>query len=50
MASLTKIMTCYIAVKFIENNKLSLSTSVKINKQAERIGGTSANLKYGDII
>lgn len=51
IASLTKIMTCYICLKFSESIGLSLSDEkIKVSKYAASMSGTSANLKAGDIL
>ncbi|CAG9318076.1 unnamed protein product [Blepharisma stoltei] len=49
IASLTKIMTCYVAIKLIkESQTLNLNTIVKVSTNAQSAIGTSAELKAGD--
>jgi D-alanyl-D-alanine carboxypeptidase (penicillin-binding protein 5/6) len=49
-ASLTKIMTMYVASDAISAGKVSLSDSVKISKRAAGQGGSSLYLKEGDVV
>lgn len=48
IASLTKIMTCYLSLKLAEKYNLPLSKLVTVSARASRISGTSANLQVGD--
>lgn len=48
MASLTKIMTCYIGCLFILEKKIDPKAVVKISRQASSMIGTSADLKSGE--
>lgn len=50
-ASLTKIMTAYVAIKLCQQWKLSIEkTEVTVSDVASDIRGTSANLETGDIL
>ena len=48
IASLTKIMTCYLSLKLAESRDIPLTKRVTISARAARITGTSANLQAGD--
>ncbi|CAD8078692.1 unnamed protein product [Paramecium sonneborni] len=49
MASITKIMTCWLALKLTQQFNLDLdNTYFTVPEKAERIGGTSAQLQSGD--
>lgn len=48
IASLSKIMTCYLCLKLIEDGLASFEDTVKITKKAQNIPGTSAELKEND--
>ena len=48
MASLTKIMTCYIGCLYLSENKVDAKSIVKISKQASSMIGTSAELRSGE--
>lgn len=48
VASLTKIMTCIVSIEIAEEERVSLSTRVKVSKGASRIGGTSSKLMEND--
>ena len=51
VASLTKIMTCYLACYFIEKFEMNPSNHfVKVSKAAVKLGGTSAELERGDSV
>lgn len=51
VASLTKIMTCFCALRFIEQNSLHpLEEKVIVTRKAAQMPGTSAELKKGDIV
>ena len=51
IASLTKIMTCYLACYFIEKFEMNPSNHfVKVPKAAVKLGGTSAELERGDSV
>ena len=48
MASLTKIMTCIVAIEIAKKYRVNLnSEEVKIGSFEQNIGGTSANIKKG---
>ncbi|MDR1021095.1 MAG: D-alanyl-D-alanine carboxypeptidase [Synergistaceae bacterium] len=49
-ASLTKVMTMYVASDAISADKVSLSDSVKISRRAASQGGSSLHLKEGDVV
>jgi fumarate hydratase subunit alpha len=49
-ASLTKIMTMYVAMDLIEEGKISLTDEVKISKRAAGQPGSRMNLKEGDLV
>lgn len=50
VASLTKIMTCYICLKVAESKGINLKEQkVRVSKHAAFMIGTSANLKAGDV-
>ncbi|CAD8062269.1 unnamed protein product [Paramecium primaurelia] len=49
MASITKIMTCWLALKLTQQFQLDLdNTYFTVPEKAERIGGTTAQLQSGD--
>jgi D-alanyl-D-alanine carboxypeptidase len=48
IASLTKIMTCYVCIKLVEDGLAELSNKVQVSSKSEGISGTSADLKSGD--
>ncbi|CAD8168945.1 unnamed protein product [Paramecium octaurelia] len=49
MASITKIMTCWLALKLTQQFHLDLdNTYFTVPEKAERIGGTTAQLQTGD--
>ena len=51
IASLTKIMTCFVVVQIIRKIKLnSKKTMLQVSKNAATVGGTSAKLKTGDVL
>lgn len=51
IASLTKIMTCFVVVQIIRKIKLNASkTMLQVSKAAATVGGTSAKLKTGDVL
>ena len=51
IASLTKIMTCYVVCKLIKEYKVDAkSTYIQVSKLAASMNGTSANLQPGDIL
>jgi serine-type D-Ala-D-Ala carboxypeptidase (penicillin-binding protein 5/6) len=50
IASLTKIMTCYLSLKLCESYKIPFQKKVIISSRASRISGTSACLLSGDEI
>jgi len=49
MASLTKIMTCYLVIRIVNNsNELSFDSVVTVSRLAASMKGTSAYLQEGD--
>lgn len=51
MASITKVMTCYTTLKFLEEKRIDMeSIRIKIPGHAECIDGTSAFLNAGGIM
>lgn len=50
IASLTKIMTCYICVKMIEEQQAAFGDIVQISAKASKMIGTSACLREGESI
>lgn len=50
MASITKVMTCYVAISYLCTNKLSLFSWAPVTKRAASTNGTTANLKKGERI
>lgn len=44
IASLTKIMTCFIVCEMIQRGKLDRGVVLKVSRKATRMIGTSANL------
>ena len=50
IASLSKIMTCYICLKLIEDRYCSFEDKVRISAKAAGMIGTSAGLKEGEVI
>lgn len=49
IASLTKIMTCFLTLKLIKSlSEVSLSTIIKVTPRAASMIGTSARLREGD--
>ena len=51
IASLTKIMTCYLACFYIEKYQINTDNYfMKVPKSAVLIGGTTAELEHGDFI
>ncbi|KAL4477742.1 hypothetical protein ABPG72_018916 [Tetrahymena utriculariae] len=49
IASLTKIMTCYVTIKFLEENQLDIKKIfIEVSKAATKTIGTTANLEKGD--
>lgn len=51
VASLTKIMTCYVVIKLSHNWNMPIETTeVTVSQVASDIRGTSANLEAGDIL
>ncbi|CAG9324946.1 unnamed protein product [Blepharisma stoltei] len=50
MASLTKIMTCYIAITEINSRNMSFYDFATVSKEAASMAGTSASLQAGDEI
>ncbi|EAS03429.2 D-alanyl-D-alanine carboxypeptidase family protein (macronuclear) [Tetrahymena thermophila SB210] len=51
IASLTKIMTCYVTIKFLEENQLDIkNVFIEVSKAATKTIGTTANLEKGDFV
>jgi len=50
IASLTKIMTCYLSLRLKEKFQVDWDTLVKVSSTAAGINGTSAKLQSGDCI
>ena len=50
MASLTKIMTCYIVILLSLEFKINLEEVIKVTKSCVKVSGTSANLKHGEFL
>lgn len=50
IASLTKIMTCFVCLDLIERGIISEDSTVEISRRAADMIGTSANLEEGDIV
>ena len=51
IASLTKIMTCFVVVQIIRKIRLNAQrTYLQVSKAAATIGGSSAKLRTGDIL
>ena len=49
IASLTKIMTCFVALKLLKSRRdISVSTIIKVSARAASMIGTSARLREGD--
>lgn len=48
IASLTKIMTCLLCLKFIEDGLATFEDTVKVSVKAQNVPGTSAELKEND--
>jgi len=51
IASLTKIMTCFVVVQIIRKIRLNAQrTYLQVSKAAATVGGSSAKLRTGDIL
>ena len=51
IASLTKIMTCYVVLNLIERFKIDeRNEMIEISEQAADTSGTTAELKPGDVL
>ena len=51
IASLTKIMTCFVVVQIIRKIRLNAQrTFLQVSKHAATVGGSSAKLRTGDIL
>lgn len=51
IASLTKIMTCFVVVQIVRKIKLDAQkTMLQVSKTAATVGGTSAKLRSGDVL
>ena len=51
IASLTKIMTCYLILSLIDTGKINVDLNIDyaiVSKKAAEVAGTKANLKKGD--
>ena len=51
IASLTKIMTCFVVVQIVRKIRLNAQrTFLQVSKNAATVGGTSAKLRTGDVL
>lgn len=50
IASITKMMTCYVTHRYVTLGILDWDTEVEVSRYASSIGGTSANLREGDLL
>ena len=50
VASLTKIMTCYVTLKLLDRFQVDETTLVKVGSDASSVIGTSAELVEGDTL
>lgn len=51
IASLTKIMTCFVVIQIIRKIRLNAQrTYLQVSKNAATCGGTSAKLRTGDVL
>lgn len=50
IASLTKIMTCYLICNKIMKGKIAKETVIKVSKMANSMIGTTSNLQPGDML
>lgn len=51
IASLTKIMTCYVVLELIKRYNLEEKKHyIQVSENASQITGTSAELRHGDLI
>lgn len=51
VASITKVMTCYVVCKLIRDYKIDPKTTyLQVSHLAASMGGTSARLQYGDVL
>jgi D-alanyl-D-alanine carboxypeptidase len=51
IASLTKVMTCYLAIQLLEKLRIDpFETFVEVSAYASQVGGTSANFREGDTL
>ena len=51
IASLTKIMTCFVVIQIIRKIRLNAQrTYLQVSKNAATVGGTSAKLRTGDVL
>ena len=48
VASITKMMTFYTALKLMKKFDLDDETLLTVSKEASRVNGTSADLREGD--
>lgn len=51
VASITKVMTCYVVCRLIREHKINAkSTFIQVSNTAACMGGTSARLQSGDVL
>jgi len=50
VASLTKIMTCYVTLQLLDRMKITDDTLIKVSGDASSVIGTSADLLEGDTL
>lgn len=51
IASLTKIMTCFVVIQIVRKIRLNAQrTFLQVSKNAATVGGTSAKLRTGDVL
>ena len=51
IASMTKIMTCFVVIQIIRKIKLNAEkTMLQVSRSAATVGGTTAKLKTGDVL
>jgi len=51
IASLTKIMTCFVVIQIVRKIRLNAQrTFLQVSKNSATVGGTSAKLRTGDVL
>lgn len=50
IASITKMMTCYVTHRYVTLGILDWETEVEVSRYASSIGGTTAGLREGDLL